>query len=223
MNIYEKMLKATEKIGVVAKNLQVETGGGRGYKAVSERDILDAVKPVEIELGIYSYPLAREIVESDQLESETKNGKKTTFYTKLKTVYRFVNIDDPKEYLDITSYAVGLDSGDKGDGKAMTYADKYALMKAYKISTGDDPDKDASEDQSYTPVKRSRATPEISFPDADPSNDPVTETHVTALFKSCEEHRVPVQKVLDNYGVSNAGELNLGQWNNAMNRLRATK
>lgn len=26
----------------------------------------------------------------------------------------------------------------------MTYADKYALMKAYKITTGDDPDKDAS-------------------------------------------------------------------------------
>ena len=29
----------------------------------------------------------------------------------------------------------------------MTYADKYALMKAYKISTGDDPDKEASEEQ----------------------------------------------------------------------------
>ena len=26
----------------------------------------------------------------------------------------------------------------------MTYADKYALMKAYKIETGDDPDKDPS-------------------------------------------------------------------------------
>lgn len=26
----------------------------------------------------------------------------------------------------------------------MTYADKYALLKAYKIPTGDDPDKDGS-------------------------------------------------------------------------------
>ena len=29
---------------------------------------------------------------------------------------------------------------DKAPGKAMTYADKYALLKAYKIQTGDDPD-----------------------------------------------------------------------------------
>ena len=34
--------------------------------------------------------------------------------------------------------------------KAMTYADKYALMKAYKISTGDDPDKEASPEKGYT-------------------------------------------------------------------------
>ena len=27
----------------------------------------------------------------------------------------------------------------------MTYADKYALLKAYKIETGDDPDQNASE------------------------------------------------------------------------------
>ena len=32
----------------------------------------------------------------------------------------------------------------------MTYADKYALMKAYKISTGDDPDNTASEEVKYT-------------------------------------------------------------------------
>ena len=31
----------------------------------------------------------------------------------------------------------------------MTYADKYALMKAYKISTGDDPDQNASEENNY--------------------------------------------------------------------------
>ena len=35
---------------------------------------------------------------------------------------------------------------DKAPGKAMTYADKYALMKAYKMVTGDDPDQNASDD-----------------------------------------------------------------------------
>ena len=35
----------------------------------------------------------------------------------------------------------------------MTYADKYALMKAYKISTGDDPDQDPSKEERYKRAK----------------------------------------------------------------------
>ena len=214
MNIYEKMLEATKRVGVVVKNLSVETGGGRAYKAVSERDILDAVKPIEIELGIYSYPLKRETVESEILESETKNGKRTTFYTHLKTIYRFVNVEKPEEYIDITSYSVGLDSGDKGDGKAATYGDKYALMKAYKISTGDDPDQKASTDERYTAVKH------IEFPEVVAN---VSAANVTALFKSAEKHGVPIDTILKTYGVSSAGELTIEQWTNAMRRLEATK
>ena len=38
----------------------------------------------------------------------------------------------------------------------MTYGDKYALLKAYKIQTGDDPDQNASEDLSG--VKRGKQT-----------------------------------------------------------------
>lgn len=150
LNIYQRMSKATEEIGVVAKNLMVETGKGKGYKAVSERDIIDAVKPIETKYGIYSYPYSREILESQTLESESQYGTKTSFFTRIKTVYRFVNIDNPSEYIETTTFAEGIDSQDKGSGKGMTYGDKYALMKAYKISTGDDPDQNASEDTHYT-------------------------------------------------------------------------
>lgn len=66
---------------------------------------------------------------------------------RIQTVYRFINIDKPEEFIDVTTYGDGVDAMDKAPGKAMTYADKYALMKAYKISTGDDPDKEASEEQ----------------------------------------------------------------------------
>lgn len=71
------------------------------------------------------------------LESETQYGTKTTFMSRIKTVYRFVNIDSTNEYIETTVFSEGIDSQDKGSGKAMTYGDKYALMKAYKISTGD--------------------------------------------------------------------------------------
>jgi hypothetical protein len=154
MNIFEKLSAITAELQTVAKNLTVQTTKTSSYKAVSERDILDAVKPLEEKYKVYSYPAGREVLESNLLESEStydgKTTKKTTLMTRIKTIYRFVNIENPEEYIDTITFAEGMDSQDKGSGKAMTYADKYALMKAYKISTGDDPDSTASEDVKYT-------------------------------------------------------------------------
>lgn len=157
MNIYQKLSAITAEMQIVAKNLNVSTGKNNSYKAVSERDIIDNVKPLEAKHGVYSYPVSRETLESERFETDTQYGTKTTFYTRIKTVYRFVNIDDPKDFIETVTFSVGLDSGDKGDGKAMTYGDKYALMKAYKISTGDDPDQNASVDAVYR--KQSSAEP----------------------------------------------------------------
>lgn len=146
-NIYQKMSEATAKIETVAKNLVVSTGKS-SYKAVSEADVLRAVKPIEVEVGIYSYPFTRNIILAERNEIESMfNGQKSTkiqMYIRIITVYRFVNVDKPEEYIDITTYGDGVDSQDKAPGKAMTYADKYALLKAYKIQTGEDPDQEAS-------------------------------------------------------------------------------
>ena len=150
MNIFQRMLAVENALATVAKNLTVSTGNNKSYQAVSERDIIDAVKPLETEYGIYSYPYSREIVESHLLENtKTYQGnttKSTTFMTRIKTIYRFVNVDDPDDYIETTVFSEGIDTQDKGSGKGMTYADKYALMKMYKISTGDDPDVDASDE-----------------------------------------------------------------------------
>lgn len=151
-NIYQRILAITAELKTVAKNLSVGTGSNQ-YKAVSERDVLDAVKPIEEKHGVVSYACYREVIESNLLESESEyNGKvsrKTTLMSRIKTIYRFVNIDNPEDYIETVVFSEGIDAQDKGSGKAMTYADKYALMKVYKISTGDDPDQTASEDVEY--------------------------------------------------------------------------
>lgn len=163
-NIFQRMSLITAELQTVAKNLTVSTGKNNSYKAVSERDVLDAVKPLEEKHGVYSYPAKRTVLESNILESEsTYNGqttKKSTFMTRIETVYRFVNVDKPDEFIETTTFAEGIDAQDKGSGKAMTYGDKYALMKAYKISTGDDPDQDASKEENYSrKTDKPKATP----------------------------------------------------------------
>lgn len=192
MNLFEKMQLITNEIGVVEKGLQVRVTDKSSYKAVSERDVLDAVKPIEQKYRVFSLPISRKIIAQDVLEKVSeyngKTSKTNTLYMRIETTYRFYNIDNPDEYIDTITYADGLDTGDKASGKAMTYADKYALMKAYKISTGDDPDKEASAEQGYTSVK---ATPK----------------QIEAVKKLVRD----TQAMLEHYNISKIEDLTLEQ------------
>lgn len=169
MNIFQKMSAITDEIGKVAKNITVGIGQNK-YKAVSEVDVLNAVKPAEIKYGVYSYPASREIIDNSIIANEkvfedlNKNTKtietKSSLFLRIKTTYRFINTDKPDEFIEITTYGDGIDTQDKATGKAMTYADKYALLKAYKIETGDDPDQQANEPlEKVEPTAQKTATP----------------------------------------------------------------
>jgi hypothetical protein len=153
-NIFKKMAAISAEIETVAKKLSVGYGNST-YKAVAENDILEAVKPLEAKHGVYSYPVARELVETQILEQIDKYDKiRKSLFLRIKVTYRFVDIDNPTSYLEVVSYGDGVDSQDKAPGKAMTYSDKYALMKAYKIATGEDPDSEGS----LTTTKASNST-----------------------------------------------------------------
>lgn len=198
MNIYQRMLAATNEISRVKKNLSVSTGKG-SYKAVGEGDVLSAVKPIEIEYGIYSYPINRRVIETQVLINE--NDRRQLFM-RIETTYRFVNMDKPDEYVDMVSFGDGVDSQDKAPGKAMTYADKYALLKAYKIETGDDPDQEGSRE--LRSVERKLAT----------------ENQIQMILSSVNGSPERLSKMFGYYGVRNANELTMEQASEALRLLQ---
>lgn len=144
LNIYEKIAYVANEIGVIEKNLEVGKGV-KAYKAVAESDVLKAVKDAEAKAKIVSIPLQTELVTSEIKETIEPTGQKFyMFVDTVKLTIRIYNLEKVSEYVDITAYGRGIDCGDKGLGKASTYARKYALMNAYKIVTGEDPDADKS-------------------------------------------------------------------------------
>lgn len=211
-NIYQRMAAVTAEMETVAKNLSVSAGKGASYKAVGEADVLAAVKPLEEKHGIYSYPVSRRVLDSGELVTESEYNGKTTksvrLYLRVETTYRFVNIDNPSEYLETITYGDGVDSQDKGPGKAMTYADKYALLKAYKISTGDDPDKDAS--QPLQSVRRG-TSPKISIAKAQ------------NVKRWLEDAGINVEGICKQYKVATVGDLTEAQVEDIARRLEAAK
>lgn len=202
MNIYEKMLNITNEIATVNKNLVVGEGKS-SYKAVGEADVLKAVKELEFKYKIYSYPIEREIVDREILATEKEYKGEITRGTKqflrVKTTYRFVNIEKTDEFIDITSYGDGIDTQDKAPGKAMTYSDKYALLKAYKMITGDDPDQNASEETKWDNKKV--------------TTDKITDVEAKSVYSLMMRKGINVVKELEkNYNISNTSDLNRSQY-----------
>lgn len=189
MNIHEKIAAITNELGLIIKDLEIKEGE-ESYKAVRERAVLDAVKPLENKYRVSSYPIARKVVDKDILVRN--DNRQVTIFMRIETTYRFTNIDNAKEYVDTITYGDGVDIGDKAPGRAMTYADKYALMKVYKISTGDDLDEKPNPKDGY---KKS-------------GKGAVTKNQLDILYKLSDANK---SKALEKYNVSKLEELTINQ------------
>lgn len=146
LNLYKKIQLVSNDIKNIEKNMTVGKGN-YSYKAVQDIDVVLEVKKAESDHGIVSIPIKQELIKSETIKTMKENGSEgITFMDIVKMTLRIVDIDKPTDYIDIESFGRGLDPGDKGFGKASTYARKYALLNAYKIATGEDPDKDKSKE-----------------------------------------------------------------------------
>lgn len=149
-NLYQKIQDVSNEIKNIEKNMTVGKGN-YSYKAVQDIDVTLEVKEAESKHGLVSIPIKQELIKSEIVKVVKDGGGESINYVDIvKMTLRIINLDKTEEFIDIESFGRGLDTGDKGFGKASTYARKYALLNAYKIATGEDPDEGKSKEQ--TPV-----------------------------------------------------------------------
>ena len=146
LNLYEKIQAVAKDIKGVEKDMQVSTGGSSSYRAVSDKNVVLKIKEAEYRHRIVSIPYRQELIASEILTTPPDSyGKvRTTFVDTVKMTTKIVDLDNPSDFIEVESFGRGVDASDKGFGKASTYARKYALLNAYKIATGVDPDEEAS-------------------------------------------------------------------------------
>lgn len=145
-NLYQKIQDVSNEIRNIEKNLQV--GNEKyGYKAVSDKDVVLAVKDAETKHKIYSIPFKQELINSEVIKTTNAKGIETLkFVDNIKMTVRIIDLDNISNYIEVESLGKGIDTSDKGFGKASTYARKYALLNAYKIVTGEDPEAEKSQE-----------------------------------------------------------------------------
>ena len=146
LNLYEKIQAVANKVRNIEKDMQIGTGN-YSYKAVSDIAVTMAVKEAEVEFRLLSIPIKQELVSSEVIKSIKSNGQEALkFIDNIKMTIKIIDLDDINQFIEVESFGKGLDSGDKGFGKASTYARKYGLLNAYKIATGEDPDQDKNKE-----------------------------------------------------------------------------
>ena len=104
----------------------------------------------------------------------------------------------------------------------MTYSDKYALLKAYKIETGDDPDQNASE-----PMKKNEYTKNDPPKEAEAEIEKIkagliNKVQIASIEAELDRTGVKALQITKKYGVANLAELNFGQWKDIMANFEVT-
>lgn len=132
MNIYEKLIEVRKAVPYLQKEAK-----GHQYNYVSSSQVLSAVRRRMDEVGLMLIPT----ITNTKVTSEN-DGKRTTYFTELWIDFMWVNAEKPDETVKSSWYGQGIDiAGEKGVGKALTYAEKYYLLKTFNIATDkDDPD-----------------------------------------------------------------------------------
>lgn len=124
-NLHQRLAAAMSKVTYIQK----EKKAGMRYSIVSHDSVTAKVRPALLEEGIVYYPVRT---------SSIQVGNRTEAMMTI----RFVNIENPDDCIEVETFGYGIDDQDKGPGKAMSYAVKYALLKTLGLETGDDPDED---------------------------------------------------------------------------------
>lgn len=119
----------------LAANTEGQTGAAR-YNFVSGAKLLGVIRPLMDKLGLI---LTQEVVDikNEPITYMTRNGEKTEMFTTAHIRFTWVDTDDGSQVVN-DFFANGMNAWDKGLGSALTYAERYYLMKTFHIATDED-------------------------------------------------------------------------------------
>jgi hypothetical protein len=141
LNIHQRLAAVMRDVTYIQK----EKRQGMRYSIVSHDAVTAKVRPALLAAGVIYYPMG--------LHMQQQGNR-----TECTMTVRFVNIDEPTDFIDVASAGYGIDDQDKGPGKAISYSVKYALLKALGLESGDDPDEDQEVVHESTVVAVLKAT-----------------------------------------------------------------
>ena len=136
-NIYQKLLVIQQSVMGLGKDKDTKSQANpNGYAYVTGAKVLDHIKPLMNELGLI---LKQEVIHSENIRQDytTKYGSKSEILTKLDMRFTWIDTDTGEKDENLFG-ANGQNDWEKGYGSALTYAERYFLLKYFHIATDED-------------------------------------------------------------------------------------
>ena len=131
MNIYQKLHKIQSAILGLGKDKK-----GNNYEYVTGNKVLSEIKPLMNDLGLL---LKQEVISIDSVRQDyaTRNGNKSEINSKVMMRFTWVDVETGEKDENLFG-ANGQNDWDKGVGSALTYGERYFLLKYFHIATDED-------------------------------------------------------------------------------------
>lgn len=138
-NLYQRILDVKANIEGFTKDAE-----GYKYNYVEGSQILHKIRKKMEDNSLLLFPSVKQASYSE-IEVVVKGKKKPNVLVEMDMTYTFLNADSPEEQLVIPFFAIGhQDDASKAYGTALTYAERYFLLKFFNIPTDED-DADAKQ------------------------------------------------------------------------------
>jgi len=149
MKIYQKLLAIQSAVMGLAKNKQ-----GNNYQYVTGAKVLEHIKPL---MNQHKLLLKQEILSIDNVRQDyaTRNGSKSEINSKVMMRFTWVDCETGEKDENLFG-ANGQNDWDKGVGSALTYGERYFLLKFFHIDTDED-DIDNPERKTSEPIPQAKA------------------------------------------------------------------
>lgn len=151
LNLFQKIADVKANIDGFTKDTK-----GYNYSYVSGSQVLHRIRSKMTEHNLLFIPHIKN-ASYQEIEVLVKGQKKPNILVSLDLIYTWIDADNPTDKFEIPFYAIGhQDDASKALGTALTYSERYLLMKQFNIPTDED-DADAKQKRE---VYAAKAKPE---------------------------------------------------------------
>jgi hypothetical protein len=144
LNIHQRINAVMDEINYIKKDKEIKTAkGAHMYNVTGHDAVTKLVHPFFVKYGINLIPSFCEMT-SEMVMVKQYEKIQEVHRTRVDAIFKWVNVDDPKDFFEQSWSGYGCDNADKGPGKAISYAQRYVVLKTLHIETGE---KDLEEDE----------------------------------------------------------------------------